>query len=550
MEIDYSANRLRQRHLRSRVKQPSPMVVHTSAEKLTVAHNASSYSVPDGYMDMSPKSSPKLESFSESRIASDANVSPPRFNKSLVGRSTPVNLPFPKQTLVKVSPSTISTIPNMLEKVPETELQCPKRSADDSDDSYMDMKPGVCDIPDSVPKANTVGLYARKDSFTIVDPSTMRWQTTCSTLPHIKQPLLETDGKNLKPAADKTSTPDGYLDMTFKGRKAENQPTRLMAKIPDKPPEGYLDMSFKGRRKNLVDSNCVSTNKSLESKSQCCCTGKENQSESRQASKPITIQQGKNKRSGGSGFFRRRQSDDTQTSKPNFLPLGISISTTFASLGRKKKTCQAKEKRNSDASFGAGNAIFPLSPDRATSLDYDPNSKCAIVASGESVQLTSDVEIRSLGRVDEMVNWDRTRDGNKSAEQSDYIVMAPGIAPGAMPTSQPESEPMFWRLSMGRLSKGREASVSDGVPKTLHRSTSVPSTMCTVQNWRRTSSFHEFNEMSGDAKGSRAESVAAEPNTNQRMDIDGEGCTSGDVTLTEAKVPTAASTPMNIVSAR
>lgn len=537
MEIDYSV-KLRHRFVRPKVKHKLSGIVHNSSEKLMVPYNSSlssSYSVAEGYMDMSPKSSSKVELLNESRVLSDVNLSPPRITKQFIGRSPSTNVNFSKQSFIKGSPSSGS---NSLEKVLETEVQNTKYITDDN--SYMDMKPGVYDMPDSASHKGTpvvvtaTNLHARKESFTILDPSNLRSQIACSTLPHIKQPLLDTDGKQFKSnfaesKSDKitsdlcASTPEGYVDMSFKGRKLENQPTKVITKIPEKTPDGYVDMSFKGSRKNLVDSNSTE-NRCFENKIPQCFSGKENQLEFRQCSKPITIQHGKNKRIGGSGFFRRKQSEETQSIKPNFLQLGISIPTTFASLGRKKKSMQKKDKAESPIS-NCG-SVFPLSPDRTPSLDYDPNSKCAITASGESVRLTSDFEIRSLERVDEIVNWDLKCDHDK--ESCDYMVMTPGVMP------QPErkiSEPSGRRFSINKILKS-----SEEMP--LHRSTSVPCSMSGIQNWHRCPSSPEFKTTGTDVRYKISDLFKKSLTLDQQMDVYVDGSAACETKLNEADVPT------------
>lgn len=540
MEIDYSANRLRQRLTHSRIKHQSAGVVHTSAEKLTVPRDSSatvqSY-VGDGYMDMSPKSAitTKTEMANDMRVSSDGNLSPPRLNRHhlVVGRSAPVNVCFSKQQFTKNSPSS-SASAGLLEKVIETEPynNC-KRSVDD-DSSYMDMKPGVCNVQNSLHKitpvlATATNLHARKESFTILDPANLRSQVTCTTLPHIKQRLLDTDGKQFKTSFaemkhekysnnSSSLTPDGYVDMTFKDRRPESQqPTKPVIKIAEKTPDGYVDMSFKkNSRKNLVDSN--STGNKPESKMQQCCSGKENQQDARQSSKPIAIQQSKNKRSNGSGFFRRYKSDETQTSKPNFLPLSIS---TFASLGRKKKVCQKKDK--TEAMIGHNGTIFPLSPDRTPSLNYDPNSKCAITASGESVPLTPEFEIRSVDRMNEIISWDRRKGGSVSGDVSvednscDYIIMTPGVVPGLQ---RKISEPACPSYSITAVKNGNEETAKDSI-KILHRSTSEPCTMSSLRTWRRCPSSPEFGKVSNNDDKCRSE-IAAVNNSSQgqTMDVD------------------------------
>lgn len=525
MEIDFSANKLRHRHIRSRIKH-SPAVVHTSNEKLTVPHHAQSLST-DGYMDMSPKSSPKMDSFCDSRMCTpDANVSPPRLSKHLIGRSTPISVGYStKQTYVKGSPSNSG-----LEKVMETESSLSSSSSSklrlsDDESSYMDMKPGVYDLPKVTAVVATASdLYARKENFTVLDPSTSRTPTqTCATVPHIKQPLIETDGKQLKSTngAEKNGTPDGYIDMTFKGRRSENQ-SKLVARIPEKTPDGYVDMSFKPARKNLTDSN--STAGKTEPKNSPCCFGKENQLDPRQQSKPIAIQQ-KCKRTNSTLFFRRKQStDDTQTSKPNFLPLGLSIPNSFASLGRKnKKTSQKKEKAESAPVTSNSGTIFPLSPDRTPSLDYDPNSKCAINASGESIRLTSDLEIRSLERVDEMVNWDRRCVDD---DTGDYTIMTPGV-----PLQRKKSEPACF---MQRMLIRDPTNWS----KVLHRSTSVPTAMSAMKS--RCPSFSEFG---------RTEELVRSDSSAQRMDVDGAQTTC-EATLNLVDVPKASTTDASVIRMR
>lgn len=339
MEIDFSANKLRNRQIRSRIKHhqrhPQKSGIELSLGALAaVTNNSFSYPlVTDGYMDMSPKSSPKVESCNESRISYSAdasNMSPPRLSKHLLGRTSQSHtVNFSKQAFAKGSPSSGSS---MLEKVLEMESVANARHSSDDDYSYMDMKPGVYDMPDGAPRSDdsliattpvlvatattTVpSLFQRKDSFSLVDSVASRMAgISCSTplpttpcpanVPHIKQPLLDTNGKQLKKVdaktavgSDKCSTPDGYVDMTFKGRGAktvaastpELQATKMVARIPEKTPDGYVDMSFKDvhSRKNLVDSNSISVKKNkaqlqqphllLENKMPACCSGKENQ---------------------------------------------------------------------------------------------------------------------------------------------------------------------------------------------------------------------------------------------------------------------------------
>lgn len=595
MEMDFSANKLRNRQLRSRIKHhprhaPQKSGVHANVDPPITSHGpvTSAFSYPlitDGYMDMSPKSSPKVESFNESRLSStsDANLSPPRLSKHLLGLTSPANATnFAKQAFVKGSPSSGS---NMLEKVLEMEsVANARRTAGEEDYSYMDMKPGVCDMPDGSPFQSDEGSTTipvaipaattnastplqRKDSFNLYNAmvacralvavaaisNPLSPSTPCpANVPHIKQPLLDTNGKQLKKvdaktaaSGEKCSTPDGYIDMTFKGRPkvqvasgngtADSQPAKMLAKIPDKTPDGYVDMSFKDAhlRKNLVDSNSMSSAKKnkaqqqqphplLENKTPPCCSGKENlqvgavvvemqqqspqqpQPQHRQCSKPIAIQQTKNKRlngggggGGGSGFFRRKLSgDETQTSKPNFLPL---VQSTFASLGRRKKNGQKKEKVSggaaaavtvTESTVNAGATIFPLSPDKANSsmtalgisssapsLDSDPNSRCAVSAAGERVRLSCDLETRSLERVDEMVNWDRRGGGeegdDEDGENGDYIAMTPGVA---HKLERNVSEPTCLRRSFsGRGGAEAVEGDDDKASRTSQRCTSVPS---------------------------------------------------------------------------
>ncbi|XP_065216182.1 uncharacterized protein chico isoform X2 [Planococcus citri] len=654
MEIDFSANKLRHRqHLRTRThlrhqgslgnggngSNGSNGIVHTSNEKLTVPHNAAAFSSSTDYMDMSPKSSPKLESSSslcDSRLhcsSDSANVSPPRLTKHLMGRSAPISVGYSsKQVYVKGSPSASGS--GALEKVIETESSQSSNSSSklrlsDDESSYMDMKPGVCDVPDNVggsvvvaPKVTTpviataTDLHARKESFTILDPSICRSApATCTTLPHIKQPLIDTEGKQFRnnsistPTSASlgvaTGTPEGYMDMTFKSRQ---QPTKSIPRIPDKTPDGYVDMSFKGGRKNLVDSNSTMTtttpvssrhsNKSsADTKNHhsnaSCCSGKENQMvvDPRQSSKPIAIQQNKCKRSNSSGFFRRKQSVDETNStstKPNFLPLGLSIPTTFASLGRKsKKTAAAlsssskkADKIESPAGSNSG-IMFPLSPDRTPSLDYDPNSKCAISASGESIKLTGgDYEIRSCERVDLMANnWDHQRGSSAAAEDDEhsaYAIMTPGIGLLQRKTSEPAC------LNHHYITNSRSPAIGSAKyhshqqhqqqqhqqllqnSKSLHRSTSVPAAISNIKN--RSPSFSELcsrkecchrEEMDdrSDISGSSSRTLTNECETSQRMDVDVTVGSSSSSSSCEAKlnlvdVPKASASDLSAVRMR
>lgn len=522
MEIDFSANKLRHRHVRSHLKQRYAQ--QPKGEVRTAALNPLSYPLmTDGYMDMSPKSS-QVESFNESRVscASDANLSPPR-SKHPIGRSSPANpVNFSKQAF-KGSPSSGAT---MLEKVLEMDARrstCAAATHED-DSSYMDMKPGVCDMPDAPePELGTAPVvvtpFQRKDSFSLIDSmvasrSAVTPSTPCS-VPHIKQPLLETNGKQLKKvdvktptSTEKCSTPDGYIDMTFKGRPkmtSTPEPTKAVAKIPDKTPDGYVDMSFKDVRKNLVDSNSMSAKKNkaqqqpphplLENKVAQCCAGKENQQTAvaqqqqppRQSSKPIAIQQTtKSKRSSvGSGFFRRKLSgDETTPSKPNILPLVQS----FASLGRRKKTSK-KASATVDSPANAGAPIFPLSPDKGA-VPLDDEASCK---SGAESRLSCDLEIRSLERVDEIVNWDRRgpcaladaeEDEDDEDENCDYIAMTPGVA-----LQRNVSESSCLRRSFS----GRgETEADDKVAHSLQRCTSVPTTMVNdAHSWKRCTSVPE-----------------------------------------------------------
>lgn len=585
--------------------------MQTSNEKLTVPHNPAVFSSStDGYMDMSPKSSPKLESsFCDSRLyssscADSTNVSPPRLNKHLIGRSTPISVGYSsKQVYAKGSPSAGGS--GALEKVVESESlhgsnSSSKQLLSDDESSYMDMKPGVCDMPDNlvvVPKVTPVvatasDLHARKESFTIVDPSMCRSApATCTTLPHIKQPLIDTEGKQFRNCnvstpisasvgAPVNGTPDGYVDMTFKSRQ---QPTKSIPRIPDKTPDGYVDMSFKGVRKNLVDCNSTMTssphftNKPVETKNHCstaCCSGgKENQMvDPRQSSKPIAIQQNKCKRSNSSGFFRRKQStDETATStKPNFLPLGLSIPSSFASLGRKGKKTSASKKDKIESPAGSNSGImFPLSPDRTPSLDYDPNSKCAINASGESIKLTTDFEIRSCERVDEIVNWDRRCSATEQDDHSEYTVMTPGVGLLQRKTSEPaclnHHSIINGRISAGALKHDqmRHQQQQQQQPqqcKSLHRSTSVPAAISNMKN--RCPSFSEFgsrNECCREETDDRSESTSGARSsancslTSQKMDVDvvvASSPSSCEAKLNSVDVPKASSNDVNAIRMR
>jgi len=239
----------------------------------------------------------------------------------------------------------------------------------------------------------------------------------------------------------------------------------------------------------------------------------------RQSSKPIAIQQAKGKRSGSGGgsggFFRRKLSgDEAPTSKPNFL-------LPFASLGRKKKAGGGHQKKPEKADHNglaaavespvpanAAATIFPLSPDRSccgssplaspslsASLDYDPNSKCAITACGRSVRLTCDAEIRSLERV----SWDRGGD-DEEAETGDYMVMTPGVG---HELERKVAQPACLRRSFsGRGAEEATAEGGDVGVRTLQRCISVPTTMAgNVHSWIRCTSVPEVGKRDAVADG-------------------------------------------------